>query len=359
MRETINSMITDLQAINITGVPAHNQAWSTITATPTTLVGYGITDAEDALGNPASDGYVLSSTTGGTRSWVAQAAGIAAGQIDADADFLTGSGFIPLEHIPTGELSSQVALGDHTHGPGDANTYNSQIGVTVDYGGVGGYTGATVVDRINVVDGVVQVVATRELAAADISAAADNHTHTGVYNATIGTQNDISTTTGSTVLNTATLVDGVVTAFDTRQIAALNLTTEAVDTECYVWFSTGATGDQVVHTQNNVTTGLKFNSANGELEAASFNAVSDATLKENITDYVGNAVANIQTHVFDYIEGKKGQVGYLAQEVEAVLPNAVSTNSSGKKSVNYSMVLAAKMAAMEEEIRNLKAQLNG
>jgi len=45
--------------------------FSQLTSTPTTLAGYAITDAEPALGNPSTDGYVLSSTTGGVRSWIA------------------------------------------------------------------------------------------------------------------------------------------------------------------------------------------------------------------------------------------------------------------------------------------------
>lgn len=50
-------------------------AWSSITGTPTTLSGYGITDAEPALGNPGTDGYVLSSTAAGVRSWIAAGGG--------------------------------------------------------------------------------------------------------------------------------------------------------------------------------------------------------------------------------------------------------------------------------------------
>jgi hypothetical protein len=37
---------------------------------PTTISGYGITDAELTLGNPTNDGYILSSTAAGTRSWI-------------------------------------------------------------------------------------------------------------------------------------------------------------------------------------------------------------------------------------------------------------------------------------------------
>jgi hypothetical protein len=100
------------------GVPAWvTLAWAMLTSTPTTLSGYGITDAlgtanrssatpaalgaaaagssgdvsradhvhampsaanvgaEPALGNPGTTGYVLSSTTGGVRSWVAPGGG--------------------------------------------------------------------------------------------------------------------------------------------------------------------------------------------------------------------------------------------------------------------------------------------
>jgi len=53
-------------------------AWSKLSGTPTNLSGYGITNSvEPGLGNPASNGDVLSSTTGGTRSWVAPPSGYA------------------------------------------------------------------------------------------------------------------------------------------------------------------------------------------------------------------------------------------------------------------------------------------
>ena len=44
---------------------AHNQAWSTITSTPTTLSGYGITDAYPLSANPA--GYLTSTSVSGLR----------------------------------------------------------------------------------------------------------------------------------------------------------------------------------------------------------------------------------------------------------------------------------------------------
>jgi hypothetical protein len=59
----------------------HTHTFAGLTSKPTTLAGYGITDAaaashthsgyETAIGNPSADGYLLSSTAGGVRSWVA------------------------------------------------------------------------------------------------------------------------------------------------------------------------------------------------------------------------------------------------------------------------------------------------
>jgi hypothetical protein len=49
----------------------NDYTFAQIGSKPTTLSGYGITDAEPFLGNPSTDGYVLSSTMAGVRSWIA------------------------------------------------------------------------------------------------------------------------------------------------------------------------------------------------------------------------------------------------------------------------------------------------
>lgn len=58
-RETINSLIGAIATLEAAGVVAHNQDWSTITTTPTTLAGYGIVDSFDGAygsltGTPAT-----------------------------------------------------------------------------------------------------------------------------------------------------------------------------------------------------------------------------------------------------------------------------------------------------------------
>ncbi len=54
---------------------SNDYSFAQIGAKPTTLSGYGITDAERYLGNPSTNGFILSSTTAGARSWIAPPSG--------------------------------------------------------------------------------------------------------------------------------------------------------------------------------------------------------------------------------------------------------------------------------------------
>ena len=132
----INNTLTEL-GVSPTG---HTHPWTDIHTTPTTLAGYGITNAytqtevnnllalrELDLGLPAADGYVLSSTMAGVRSWVAQTAEYT----DSDArsafsetvtglDYAPSTGILSLTSgyvIPTlvsaGEWDTAYSWGDH------------------------------------------------------------------------------------------------------------------------------------------------------------------------------------------------------------------------------------------------------
>jgi len=57
---------------------------------------------------------------------------------------------------------------------------------------------------------------------------------------------------------------------------------------------------------------------------------------------------------------KSRQVGLMAQEVESVLPEVVSTDTQGYKSMDYANIVALLVAAVKEqqsEIDDLKEQL--
>ena len=100
-------------------------------------------------------------------------------------------------------------------------------------------------------------------------------------------------------------------------------------------------------------------SANGSVTAN-----SDIKLKKNIST-IDNALdkVNLLRGVeFDYIENGNHNIGVIAQEVEAVLPDLVYTNEeTDTKSVAYSNLTAVLIEAVKEltaEVNTLKAELN-
>jgi hypothetical protein len=132
---------------DLTGKPstftpaAHNQAWSTITSTPTTLSGYGITDAVGSSDARLSDArtptaHAASHATGGTDALSPADIGAATASHSHEIADVTGlqtaldgtasashehgasaitSGTMDVARLPVGTGSTQVAAGDHTH----------------------------------------------------------------------------------------------------------------------------------------------------------------------------------------------------------------------------------------------------
>ena len=82
--------------------------------------------------------------------------------------------------------------------------------------------------------------------------------------------------------------------------------------------------------QNNSTNGLY-----GNLGAAAVTAFSDARLKTNIKR-IGTHDSGIG--IYSYIKFGMPEIGVLAHEVEAVMPHAVSTHTSGFKMVDYGAI---------------------
>ena len=100
----------------------------------------------------------------------------------------------------------------------------------------------------------------------------------------------------------------------------------------------------------------------GTTTSTDFNTTSDARLKTNVEtlstalDKV-NAMRGVS---FDWIESGSSEVGVIAQEVEAVIPELVGTNDDGIKSVKYGNMVAVLIEAIKEQqkqIDDLKQQL--
>jgi hypothetical protein len=101
--------------------------------------------------------------------------------------------------------------------------------------------------------------------------------------------------------------------------------------------------------------------ASQTVQAQDFNSTSDETLKTNIAT-VENGLETIKSLrgvTFNWKSNQKPSVGVIAQELEEVLPQLVTTLDN--KSVNYNGLIGVLIEAVKElsaEVQELKSQLN-
>jgi hypothetical protein len=101
-------------------------------------------------------------------------------------------------------------------------------------------------------------------------------------------------------------------------------------------------------------TGANALTTGGSITATSFFESSDARLKSNINDFSID-VSSIKAKIYE--KDGKTEVGYLAQDVENILSGAVSKRDNGYLDLSYRQVHTAKIAALEEKIKELEQQL--
>lgn len=110
------------------------------------------------------------------------------------------------------------------------------------------------------------------------------------------------------------------------------------------------TGDQPAKLSNSGNL-LSFVPSTGTLNSVDFNSTSDASLKENVSiiDDSLTKVLSINGVRYNYKSGdKRKRIGVLAQEVEQVLPEVVSENNEGYKTVSYGSMVALLIEAIKD-----------
>jgi fibronectin-binding autotransporter adhesin len=125
----------------------------------------------------------------------------------------------------------------------------------------------------------------------------------------------------------------------------------------------GAVDNMTVFT----STGVFVNgnvSVTGNVTAQDVNSLSDVTLKTNIQPISGieSVLFGLNGYEYDWKNGSGHSYGFLAQEVEKVLPNAVKTGADGLKAINYMMIipfLVETIKQMGAEIKDLKQTVIG
>ena len=100
----------------------------------------------------------------------------------------------------------------------------------------------------------------------------------------------------------------------------------------------------------------------GTATAVAFETSSDRTLKKNITQ-LNNAmetVTALRGVNFEWKANDKYDIGFIAQEVQEILPEAVGLSAAGTLTVGYGKVSALLVEAFkeqQEEIKQLKSQV--
>lgn len=100
----------------------------------------------------------------------------------------------------------------------------------------------------------------------------------------------------------------------------------------------------------------------GDVRAIAFYYDSDISLKENIAPIKNSLgkILSIEGVYFNWKDSGDDAVGLIAQEVEKIFPQVVSTDKQGIKSVEYSKLIAPLIEAIKEQqgqIDELRAEI--
>lgn len=100
----------------------------------------------------------------------------------------------------------------------------------------------------------------------------------------------------------------------------------------------------------------------GNITATSFTASSDSRLKTNIKTYQSKkSILDLEVKSFDFIDGPKNQIGCIAQELQEICPEIVTTDKNGYLSIHESKVvylLLQELKKQNKRITDLETMLN-
>ena len=203
-----------------------------------------------------------------------------------------------------------------------ATKYDSSSTVPITSGGTGATTAATAVSNLGA------------LPALNPSYTGTLTGGTGVIN--IGSGQLGKDASGNLLVGTtaATLSTNTFTIAAAKPALVLGNSTTADSSVLLTLIKAGATASTsqlyMSFSYNSGSNGNGGISGNGDTQAA-FYTTSDARLKENIVDLppqLANIMA-LRPVEFDYKASKGHQIGFIAQEVQAIYPDLISENSEG------------------------------
>ncbi len=171
-----------------------------------------------------------------------------------------------------------------------------------------------------------------------------------------------STTFGIFTADGNTQADIDVGNIDVSAISSGTTTIGIAGTSGNAYVTVAATANVlVVNTTGITVTGDA--TVTGNVTAQDVNSLSDATLKTNINPLTGvdAVISQLRGVEYDWRNGSGHSYGFLAQEVEQILPAAVKTGADGLKSINYMMIIPFLVETIKQlgaEVADLKKRLD-
>lgn len=111
-----------------------------------------------------------------------------------------------------------------------------------------------------------------------------------------------------------------------------------------------------------VATAFNFNASTGTLTSTIVTASSDERLKENVRPIADalSKVLQLSGVLFNRIGQTDDEIGYIAQQVEKIIPQVIHTDADGMKSLAYGNLVALLGEAIKEQqqqIEELKGRI--
>lgn len=182
-----------------------------------------------------------------------------------------------------------------------------------------------------------------------------------IYRYGIGNVLDLSASTGAATFSSSVTINtaiGLRINGSTESTLALNNTGGGTE-----WRFNSYTNSILYFQSGGGSTNAFYLTASGagvfssSATATAFYESSDKTIKTLLVDnYQTKGIESITAKL--YTKNGKEELGYFAQDVQGILPSAVTMGTNGLLNLSYREVLVAKVQSLEQRVLELETQLN-